>query len=315
MDGIETNELVEPEEGNTQAQTDPVDLSEAFMLARKDYREATGAGVEDAGAGVGGGRQQEQEREPEALGAPQQQSAPEPEQQGGSEDAGGPAAGSEGFDYEAVQKKLIQDIDSQAKREITQMFQQNGIKNWSVADLYHKDEQNGRVSFTNPDDPDRPFQSRAEAEQWVASMNRQVQQGYQEAVRKRSREIIQEQGPTLRLAQFAPFYYQMDQTSRAILSDIIEPYEVKRGNEVIGYNCDLMTAARQAVKIAQRYQGSQQPQQQGKQQPQQRQQAAAPAMDMSASGGSSGQVEQKEPKNIEEAMAMYQQAKKQKGSK
>jgi hypothetical protein len=319
MDGIESDELVEQETGSVAPQTDPVDLSEAFKMARKDYREPAPSSVEDDGSAGGLGDQQpessevEGNREPEANAAPEQQSTPQPQQQGGNEDAGGSAAGSQSFDYEAVRERMMQNIAQQARNEITEMFRKNGIKNWSVADLYKKDENSGRVTFNNPDDPDRPFQSRAEAEQWVTSMNNQVQQGYQEAVRRRGGELLNQQAPTIRLAQFAPVYYQMNDMQKAILNDIIEPYEIKQGDNVIGYNVDLMSAAQQAVKIAARYGGQQQQQQPQNNQaaPKQRQQAAAPAMDMGGTGGSS-QPQQKEPKTLEEAMTMYRQMKKEK---
>lgn len=199
------------------------------------------------------------------------------------------------------------------------MFQNNGIKNqWSIADLYEKDEQSGRVRFRNPDvsderDPDAYFKTRKEADDWVRSMNTQIGQQFQMEVRRKYAEMYREETPRFQLMQFAPVYNSLDEVTKGVLEDIVEDYAIVRNNEVVGFNCDLGKALAQAQRIVgrlPRQQQQQQPEQQQQQQQKQAgQQASEPAMDMQSSGGS-GTGNNREPRDINEAMAMLNEQKK-----
>ena len=80
-------------------------------------------------------------------------------------------------------------------------------------DLYERTS-DGRVIYHNPDDPNRPFSSRMEAQSWIDSFNGQVRN----ELKRRALEIRNEDAgsilPSLRLMDFAPSYDAMDDAVR-----------------------------------------------------------------------------------------------------
>lgn len=179
---------------------------------------------------------------------------------------------------------------------------------WSINDIYERDEQTGRVRFRNPDDPNRDFSSRYEAQQFVDAMNKQISTEFRQRVNMKQRELIQQEGPRLRTLEFAPRYNAMDQTTKDIFDDLIEPYAVRDGaGDVIGFNVNLEPVARQAERIAARFK------QQAPTAPaaaQEKEKPTGPALDMKTGASVTGDAE---PKTIGEALKMYD--KKQRESK
>ena len=185
-----------------------------------------------------------------------------------------------------------------------QRFAEQQIEMWSIEDLYEKDEHTGRVRFRNPDDPSRDFQSRYEAQQFVDAMNKQITQSFRNEVNKAQREIIQREAPKLRLIEFAPKYDAMDQVTKDIFDDMIEPYAVTdSGGKVVGFNVNLDAVHAQAAKIAQRIkQYAPQPQAQEGEEAKAKPASKSPALDAKTGVSITGE---QEPKTIGEALKMY----------
>ena len=184
----------------------------------------------------------------------------------------------------------------------------------SIQDIYRRDE-DGTVHFDNPDDPHREFNSRAEAQAWIESMNKEINRAFNEETRKRTQELYQQAAPAIMLLEFAPTYDAMDENIKAVFNDLVEPYSVTNASgEIIGFSCNLNQMAVQARNIAARFNYSGE-QQQGKQEEKAAQKASKdqePALDIKT--GSGVATTEEEPKNIEEAMAMLNKSKKEKSN-
>lgn len=203
----------------------------------------------------------------------------------------------------------IKQLTNEAVQEATRMFRDNDIQKYNISMLYDRDENTGQVSFRNPDNPNRPFESRSEAQKWIDSMNAQIDAEFNKLVMDTQQRMIQEQQPSIALLEFMPTFYKMSQEEQQVLGDLISPYAIMRGNDCVGFNCDLNIAAQQARAIAGRYaQATQQPAAQPAQQP-----ASGPALDMKS--GASQAKDEKAPTNIQEAMAMYAKKEKEKKGK
>jgi len=200
---------------------------------------------------------------------------------------------------------LIQSIQQQAIRETAKVFKENGIGLLGIQDLFHRDE-DGTVHFDNPDVPGREFNSRAEAQQWLDSFNKNVREEWEAQVRRHQSELYKKAAPSIRLLEFAPAYDAMDENTKAVFNDLVEPYSVyDENNQLIGYSCNLNAVANQAQKIASRFSaGTQQGTEQAKQPVKQPKKGSGnlPDMDAKTSGGDGRQMY--DPKNIEEAMAL-----------
>lgn len=189
------------------------------------------------------------------------------------------------------------------------MFRENPggeIRPVSLGDIYERRE-DGTVIFHNPDNPMQPFTSRVEAQAWVNSMNDQIKEGFVRAAQTEYQELLKQAMPAIRLVEFAPTFDRMDEASKQVFDQLIEPYGVyNNAGHVIGYNCNLPQMANQAINIAKNFQGNTTRQQQQVQQVQQ--QESEPAMDMQT--GASQSPTNDEPKTLEEAFAMINSNKK-----
>lgn len=298
MDGIENKEPIP--QGDPA--TEPIDLAQAFKMYNQANRTAAEPAVDDEpaaepvpdGGGIGGGEAGE--------AAPAAEADASIGYDGGSgADLDGSADVIEPVDYNPAREQILRDVQQEALRSVRQRFSEQQIEMWSIEDLYERDENTGRVRFRNPDDPNRDFQSRYEAQQFVDAMNKQITQSFRAEVNKAQREIIQREAPKLRLIEFAPKYDAMDQVTKDIFDDMIEPYSVRdNGGNIIGFNVNLDAVHAQAAKIAKRFQ---QPQQQVVQGAEAASKApTSPAMDIKT-GASQSQPQ--EPKTIGEALKMY----------
>ena len=215
-------------------------------------------------------------------------------------------------DYKVIQDRILESVTQQAARKADEEFQKQGIRLWNINDLYERDEQTGRVSFKDPENPGSTFSSRFEAQQWIEAMNKQVQDAWQQEARKYQREFFEQTQPAIRLMQFAPVYDNMDQQTKAVFDSIVEPYEIKDSTGAsIGFSCDLNAAKAQAEKLVQVFGGGAQvAPAAGEQQTQAAPAATGPALDAATSGSSSGANPNPEPKDIADAMKILNQQKK-----
>lgn len=282
MDGEEIIQQ-EPEQ-----QAGPTDLAEAFRMLGKEEQKPAADPV---------GQQPEPEPAP----------APEPEVGGGEPEpdqgVGGSADGVEDFDIKPARDAILTDIQRSAYNEVAQMYKKEGIKYITIDMLYERDERTGQVSFKNPDNPNRNFESRSDAQQWCDAFNKQIDTKFKMDVREKQAELYKQAVPKLKILQFKNTYDKMDKNTRDIFEDLVEPYEIRnQAGQIVGYSCDLESMAKQANKISSRFTATS-PTLDNKGDAPAPKVATKPAMDMKTGVGKRDDFV--EPSNIGEALKMY----------
>lgn len=308
-DEIQELDNVEPE-GTDQEEVEPKDLSEAFQLYRKQNTQVAEGSV-STGEGTGS---TENTGDTEGLLSTGETNY---EQENGIDSTpsvdsvfGGSTDDAEQYDYSGATTSLSEQINKQAVQNVANKFNQMGIKKYNVSDLYQRDDQRGTVTFINPDDPNRPFQSRAEAQSWCEAFNKDVDNEFRKAAYAERQSINKQFKPAMDLLEFAPTFEKFSKQKQAVINQLIEPYEVKAGNgTVIGYSCNLNSAAAQADKIIAQFAPQQQTQQPTQQASKTQGQVRTPSVDTKSSQGTTATSEA-EPKTLAEAMKMLQQQKK-----
>ena len=296
----EADEDADEEAEEADDQAEPADLASAFDRLRQmdaeDTTDALGNGgdeevddgdIDDSGDGG-------EDEDAGGYGEPADDEGYADDR--GSSDAYDPAQ------YQLASQGIVNSVNQLAIARARQQFEKEGIREFNMGDLYERT-QDGRVVYRNPDDPNRPFSNRMEAQQWIDSFNKQVQQSLVEEAKKHRKEALKSAAPMLRLMEFAPVYDQMDPDARAVLDDLIEDHEVKLSNgKVIGYNCDLNKMAAKAYKLAEKYShtshGEKKKGTMKKSGTQKR-----PAMDIRSSGSSRTGSMDSEPQTMEQAFA------------
>ena len=189
--------------------------------------------------------------------------------------------------------------------QIRKEYKEQGIGHYSIDELYSRDENTGRVSFMNPDDPDHPFASRSECQQWINAWNQAVDSKFRQDVNAKQQELVIQELPKVRVMDFYPTYKAMDKTTQDIFDQLIGQYEIKDANGgTIGYNVDLNAVARQAANIVKMFPKPQEQQQQQQSEPSAQQRGSTPALDMKTGNGNN-QDDEDNPKTIQEAMRIY----------
>ena len=288
-------EVVESDDGETEEEpgdeADPEDLASAFARLRE-------VDADDAEADVDGGDGADDEAEEDDVADAEGDTALD---DGGYDADGGLAELPDTAQYQASQQAIVDQLNRNAVAQARQQFQKDGIREFTMDDIYDR-QQDGRVIYRNPDDPNRPFANRMEAQQWIDSFNKQVQS----ALIKTATEIRDKNAkaamPALRLLQFAPVYDVMDPAIREVFDDLIEDYEVKnRAGKVVGYSCDLEKMAMKAARLAKKYNNSPRKTKVNgkvrKSGPQK-----SPALDTRSHGTAAGSKGDSEPQTMEEAM-------------
>jgi hypothetical protein len=183
-------------------------------------------------------------------------------------------------------------------------MQEQQIELWSMNDIYERDEQTGRVTFNNPDDPQHPFAGRAEAQNWLNAMNQDIQNHFRTRVNQKQQELIQNAAPALQVVDFAPRYNAMDETTKGVFDTLIEPYAIKNNSgNVIGFNTNLESAYNIAQRIVSNMPKSEQAAAAPKQEPKSNKGSSRPATDIK--GGNGVDPDMQEPKTIGEALKMW----------
>ena len=279
-------------DGEVNAGTEPMDIASAFQMVNQMDKAQAEPDVPEDGGGAGGGAEPAGEPEPAPEADPVDTGAPDDDGLGGS------TTEPQAYDYTPARQGLIQNIQNEAVQNVSKMFNENQISLVSIQDLYSRGE-DGTVTFNNPDNPNKPFESRAEAQAWVDAMNAEVQRAFNENVTQETQRLYNLAAPAMQLLDFAPTYDAMDKATKEIFDSLIEPYAISNNGQVVGFNCNLNAMAQQAMKLNSKFNAGQQ-QVQPKQQQQPK--AAEPAMDMKTGTGKA--AEEQEPKTLEEAMAM-----------
>lgn len=279
-------------EDESDSEDEPGDLADAFGRLRS-------MDAEDAEGDVEGGDGADDDGEEETDDANAEDDLAANDE--GYVDDRGSTELSNASQYVASQQAIIDQLNRQAVAQARQQFQKDGIREFTMDDVYERT-QDGRVIYHNPDDPNRPFSSRMEAQQWIDSFNKQVQTALIQTATQIRDKNAKAAMPALRLLQFAPVYDVMDPAIREVFDDLISDYEVKnRAGKVVGYNCDLEKMAMKASRLAKKYNNS--PRKQSANAKMGKQKARkSPALDTKSRGSSRNSKRDDEPQTMEEAM-------------
>lgn len=240
-------------EAGADDQAEPEDLADAFARVAKMDAAGTADALEaeepgdDSGPDDGGSGEGSDEPGEDA----------EPADDDGYDDDRGSSNGAEeseySRDYQGAINQVATEITRAARQQAAKEFSDNGIRHFTMRDLYRRDD-SGNVTFVNPDDRNRPFSSRMEAQQWIDSMNKEIDSEMRKRSIEISKNIQKAAAPALRLLKFAPTYDAMPDATKRMFDDLIEDYEVKNGKgQVVGYSCDLDKMAAKAERIAAKY--------------------------------------------------------------
>jgi len=303
------------------AATTPIDLASAFKMLNQANRETAsmdmGAGQESEAGEPGGdeGISDEGEQVPTDESIQAADAASEPGDDG---DDGGSSDGIEAIDFNAYKQEMLRDIQRNAATSVRREFEQQNIGYYSAAELTVRDEQTGQVRFRNPDvqderDPNYYFKSRAEMQQFIQAWNQGVDYEYRKAVNEKQRELLVQETPRAQLIDFIPKFQAMDSATQKVFDALLEGHEVNDASgKPIGFNVNLDAVAAQAARIAKSFSGGSQNTKQANKQSSASETPAAssPALDMHTGNGEA--TDEKEPKNIGEALAMFDKKNKEK---
>jgi len=298
MDGQTENLVPESEEKN-----EPIDIAQAFRMYNQQKQEAPANDVDDT--------EGTDDNEPEDVGGDNEVEADDdtPDNEPDGDSVGGSTDVIEPVDLSPAKQNYLKNLQNQAISNVRKKMSEDQIELWSMEDIYEKDEQTGRVTFHNPDDPQHPFSSRADAQKFIDAMNQEVTNYFRREVNAEQQRLVQKSAPVLQMYDFAPVYQQMSESEQVVLNDLIEPYAIyDNNNKIIGFNCNLQSVANTARQIAKRFQaassGNNNNDQASKAQPsQQKQPGNRPANDLPTGNGLS--EDEQEPKTIGEALKMY----------
>ena len=291
---IDDEEDVEEEEEEEEPDG-PEDLAAAFKRVQGMDKEDPEDPMGDRG------------EEPEGVADDQEgEEDPDPEDGDVDGDRGSSALPGE-VDYVAVKRGIIENLNKSAIAKAAKEFRDAGIREFQMKDVYERTS-DGRVIYHNPDDPNRPFSSRMEAQSWIDSFNGQVRS----ELKRRAMEIRNEDAgavmPSLRLMDFAPSYDAMDDSVREMFDDLIEGYEVLDSNgKVIGYNCDLDKMAAKAERMASRFSQASPAKRKAKPAKTSGGETRQPSVDMRSHGSGGNGKMKREPQTLEEAMLRLRQ--------
>lgn len=305
------------------AATTPIDLASAFKMLNQANRETVEANMDDPETD-GQASEEPGSRDSTANTDGDSEGAIEYTDDAGGSDGddgvGGSSDGIEAIDFNAFKQGMLRDIQRNAQNEVRREFNEQNIGYYSAAELTVRDENTGQIKFRNPDvqderDPNYYFKSRSELQQFIDAWNRGIDFEYRKAINEKQQELMQQELPKARLIDFLPKWNAMDATTKQVFDTMLEGHEVyDKAGKHIGFNVNLDAVAAQAAKIAKSVnRGS------GQAQPAAQQDTVAtaannsngPALDMQTGNGKS--EDEAEPKNIGEALKMFD--KKNKGGK
>lgn len=288
---------------------EPTSLNEALRMLRQHDGEAPEEAMEDQGAGT------ELEPAGDAAGdagleAGNQPGADEAEEDYALPDLGDTAARGPAVDYtesdlDSVRQTLINGAQQMAAQDVNREFEEQGWQRFGMNDITERDEQTGRVRFKNPEDPNRDFSSRMEAQQWLDAYDKFFMQEWENAVKDKTNELLKETLPAMRMMEFAPKYSSMSKTEQDVFESLVEGSEIKDSTGmVIGYDTDLDQAYARAVSIAKRFGSTQ-----SSAPAAQKAAPSGPVMDLPSSGSSTA-PKSEAPKNLNEALKAYRKGNK-----
>lgn len=308
-------------------QVQPSNLEDALKLLRNKDKTPATENVENTGSNETGAEPQEHGSELGELssGATAKNDIDEEQRTsisiegsgelGGSADttveaAGEPEVGYESDEYQEIQNRIIESVRRQAAMAANEKFRQEGIEKVTLTQLYQRDEESGRVTFHNPDDPDRPFENRAQAQAWVDSYNSQIDAEWVNYANQMQQQFAQQTLPAMRLMAFAPTYDAMDARTQKYFDALIRNFGVTDSTgALIGYSCDLNAAYAQARELAAIDGGTTETTVANAAGETIAKAPSGPALDATTSGSDTSGSKMDTPKNLNDAMKMINKMK------
>jgi len=305
MSNEQNNTVVE----EARATNEPTDIAQAFRMVNQANRETAENNLANREAGIAD--------DSEELGQEPVQSEPEgtgvaaPVADGGEQiDTDGGLGGSttivEPIDYSPQRQEILKNIQNQAINEVRSELKEQGVDLWTITDIREQEmdrdgNPTGRVFYRNPDDPDHPFTNRKDAQDFINSINEEIQNLFRTKVNEKQQELLQKSMPTLRMMEFANTYQAMSQIEKDVFDDLVSPYAIadSSGN-ILGFNVDLNAVANTARQLAERFGTQQTTPQNVTEQSKQQEGESRPAMDIKTGTGVS--ADEDEPKTIGEAL-------------
>ena len=294
MDPEKDDEQIDSVDEPAESQAEPTNLADAWTRIATPEPKDTSESVESG---------ESEEAADEVLSGVGDVLDQYNDESGADDNDGGEPATAPDVDYDSYQTGLSDSIKKQAEANVTKLFRDNEIRYWKISDLYSRDERTGEVMYRDPDSGERTryFDRRGEAEAWIQSKNKEINDTYREMVRSEQEKLNKDYAPIMRMYQFAPTWNQMTADEQFVFNQIVEPYAIQSNGQVIGYNVDLNAVARQAKSIASSY-NTRSILRSGKQTKKEETPAEGPAVDMKARGSSDEDTA--EPKNLAEAFSM-----------
>ena len=271
----------------------PSSLDEAFRMLRSDNGAGTDSDVSESGTEDNiedGSRSNEDaggSAAPEPTTAGDQGNQPATQNQS---QPGRPAQQAPAVDANSIRVILQNEAVKMTRSE----FDKQGAKPITINDLYQRDEQTGRVSFT---------------QDFVNAWNQQINDEMRSYANEVYRQLEQEQADVIRLVEFNDTYQKMPPVVQQTFEALLQPYQTTNAQgQIVFPGADFNRLHQQAINIVQLNAArGQQVQQQA--QAQAPSQPHAPAVDLK-SGSSSTKKDQRPPRTLGEAMQRVNEEKK-----
>lgn len=293
----------------------PASLDEAFRMLRQgdgagasqDVQEPGTEGNAGSGAGedANAGGSTAPQQEPQEAVSPGQGAAPQ----------GQPSQGGAGQAPVQQQQPTVSANDirvilqNQAVNMTRKEFSDRDIRHITINDLYKNDEQTGRVTFINPDDPNRPFSSRMEAQDFVNAWNQQIDDEMRAYATEVYKQLQDDEADVIRLVEFNPTYQAMPPVVQQTFEALLQPYQTTNSQgQIVFPGADFNRLHQQAINIVQ-LNAARGRQAQQSQAPQAQSQPHTPAVDLK-SGSSGAKKNDRPPRTLGEAMQRVNEEKK-----
>lgn len=291
---MQNEEELENVDQQEESAAEPANLADAWSRLSTPEPEASNESVEGEGSDEG------TDDDLSNVGGPVDEYDTD---EGADDYTGGEPASAPDVDYGSYESGLSNSIKQQAEANVTKLFHDNEIRYWKISDLYSRDERTGEVMYRDPDSGERTryFDRRGEAEAWIQSKNKEINDTYREMVNAETQKLNKDYAPVMRMYQFAPTWNKMSADEQFVFNQIVAPYAIQSNGQTIGYNVDLQAVARQARNIASSY-NSRSILKAGRNNKKKSQEATGPAVDMNSRGSSDS--DSAEPKNLAEAFSM-----------
>ena len=140
-----------------------------------------------------------------------------------------------------------------------QEFNKAGIKQLTLNDL-RVQQQDGSVVFKNPDNPNE-YIDRYQAQNFIDSFNKEYEAKFNELANQIANEKSNQYKPLVEFIEYAPKFAELNANEKQVMEQLVKPFAIRSGNQIVGYNCNLNVMHATAKDLASKMQFENQPQQ------------------------------------------------------